>query len=120
MKNFEQLHIGTFRDDNVWHSEDDGKTWWCGRQFSSSTNVTRDELKEMATSILTQLSNIPEPLPSKKSRSVIENKLRASLQEVTRILSYVVFLSLKNHPDKEAVDIIENALKNARELVASE
>lgn len=119
MKNFEQLHVGKFRDGDVWHSEDDGKTWWSGRQFSHDTNVTHDELIEMATSTLTDLGVDYATTPIKETRSVIENKLRASLQEVTRILSYVVFLSLKNHSDKTAVDVIENALKNARELLAT-
>lgn len=47
-----QLHAGRFRGKPLWHSDDGGKTWWCGMMFSSITAVTRDELVEMAVGIL--------------------------------------------------------------------
>lgn len=48
----EQIHASEFRGSPLWHSEDNGKTWWSGMMFSHSVNVTRDELIEMAIGIL--------------------------------------------------------------------
>ena len=47
-----QLHVGRFRGDSVWHSDDGGKTWWSGFMFSSHSKVTRKELVDMAVSII--------------------------------------------------------------------
>ena len=47
-----QLHAGKFRGSPVWHSDDGGKTWWCGRVFGRETKVTQKELVAMAVSIL--------------------------------------------------------------------
>jgi len=47
-----------------------------------------------------------------------EKELVDSLQETARTLAFVVFLSLKNHPDQEAVDGINEVLTTARGLVA--
>lgn len=47
-----QLHAGKFRGDSVWHSDDGGKNWWSGHIFSHNAKVTREELVEMAVSIL--------------------------------------------------------------------
>jgi len=52
-----QLHAGRWRGRDVWNSDDGGETWWCGYQFSNDAKVTRDELIEMAVSILQHTPN---------------------------------------------------------------
>jgi hypothetical protein len=52
-----QLHAGTFRGRAVWHSDDGGKTWWCGTMFSHTTAVTLAELIEMAVGIIRDTPN---------------------------------------------------------------
>lgn len=48
----EQIHAGAFRGSPLWHSEDDGKTWWSGYMFSHSSHVTREELLDMALGVI--------------------------------------------------------------------
>lgn len=55
--NGQQLHAGEFRGKSVWHSDDGGKTWWSGWIFSHSANVTRQELINMAVSIMRDTPN---------------------------------------------------------------
>jgi hypothetical protein len=55
-----QLHAGTFRGRALWHSDDGGKTWWCGTMFSHETVVTREELVEMAVGIIHDIPNSVE------------------------------------------------------------
>jgi hypothetical protein len=50
-----QLNAGKFRGGAVWHSEDNGKTWWTPFQFSHSVAITKKELEKMALSILRDL-----------------------------------------------------------------
>jgi len=52
-----QLHAGTFRGKPMWHSDDGGKTWWCGTMFSHTTAMTREELVAMAVSIIRDTPN---------------------------------------------------------------
>jgi len=52
-----QLHAGTFRGKRVWHSDDGGKTWWCGTMFSHATAMTREELVELAVGIIRDTPN---------------------------------------------------------------
>ena len=52
-----QLHAGTFRGKSMWHSDDGGKTWWCGTMFSHTTAITREELVAMAVSIIRDTPN---------------------------------------------------------------
>ena len=47
-----QLHVGTWRSQKTWHSDDGGRTWWCGFGFSHTAKVTRKELSLMAQDIL--------------------------------------------------------------------
>lgn len=44
-------------------------------------------------------------------------KALRSLDEVSRTLSLVCFLSLKNHPDPESVAAIEAVLQRARDVL---
>jgi len=46
MKNMKQTHAGKYRGHDVWHSDDDGKTWWSGSCFpttqrSRATNFSK-------------------------------------------------------------------------------
>ena len=53
----EQLHAGEFRGKPVWHSDDGGSTWWSGWMFSHPSSVTREELVNMAVSIIRDTPN---------------------------------------------------------------
>lgn len=44
-------------------------------------------------------------------------QVKASLEELTRTLGLVCFTSLKNHPDPELVQIIENILARGRAAI---
>lgn len=44
----------------------------------------------------------------------LQGELVASLHETMQTLALVVFLSIKNHPDQEAVDNIKRVLTRAR------
>lgn len=44
----------------------------------------------------------------------LQGELIASLHETMETLSLVVFLSIKNHPDQDAVDKIEAVLVRAK------
>lgn len=52
-----QLHAGLFRGHALWHSDDGGKTWWCGTVFSHTVAVTREELVDLAVSIIRDVPN---------------------------------------------------------------
>ncbi len=53
-----------------------------------------------------------------KTMNEQEKEVIESLKETMQTLAFVVFLSIKNHPDQDCVDNIERVLTRARACIA--